>query len=125
MTMGWIDCVSGGSALGRGHPDRGRWATKAGDEGEATEAAARAHAAFDVPSWAPNPFTNAARAFNIAYYYRHVPRQKRGVVAPEGFFYPLDAIWHWNRVYGSRGFHAVPVRAAARRGRLPRCASSW
>jgi FAD/FMN-containing dehydrogenase len=104
MTMGWIDCVSGGSALGRGILIAGRWATKAETRLKPPKPPRELTLPFDVPSWAPNPFTNAARAFNIAYYYRHVPRQKRGLVAPEAFFYPLDAILHWNRVYGSRGF---------------------
>ena len=104
MTVGWIDCVRGGSALGRGILIAGRWATK--EEAPPTPAKPPRELTlpFDVPGWAPNPFTNAARLFNTVYYHRHVPRQKRGIVSPETFFYPLDAILHWNRVYGSRGF---------------------
>ena len=44
------------------------------------------------------------RAFNEAYYRAHVPRLRRGVQPPETFFYPLDKILHWNRMYGPRGF---------------------
>jgi FAD/FMN-containing dehydrogenase len=44
------------------------------------------------------------RVFNMAYYRRHVPRVKRGIVHPQKFFYPLDAIESWNRLYGPRGF---------------------
>jgi FAD/FMN-containing dehydrogenase len=104
MTMGWIDCVSGGKALGRGILIAGRWATPEEAKAEPPAVPREIKLPFDVPHWAPNPFTNSARAFNLAYYYRHVPRQKRGVVTPEAFFYPLDAILEWNRVYGSRGF---------------------
>lgn len=104
MTMGWIDCVSGGKALGRGILIAGRWATAHEAQAEPPAAPRELKLPFDVPHWAPNPFTNSVRAFNLAYYYRHVPRQKRGVVTPETFFYPLDAILEWNRVYGSRGF---------------------
>ena len=104
MTMGWIDCVSGGSALGRGILIAGRWATVAEAGSELPKEPRKRSVPIDVPGWAPNPFTNAARLFNFAYYWKHLPRQKRGVVSPETFFYPLDGILHWNRVYGSRGF---------------------
>jgi FAD/FMN-containing dehydrogenase len=44
------------------------------------------------------------RAFNAALYHAHVPRLRRAVVHPERFFYPLDTVEHWNRMYGPRGF---------------------
>src|SRR5690606_8125518 len=44
------------------------------------------------------------RLFN-AVYARSVPRGVgRGVVHPGKFFWPLDAVRHWNRIYGRRGF---------------------
>ncbi|MBZ0101096.1 MAG: FAD-binding oxidoreductase, partial [Thermoanaerobaculia bacterium] len=57
---------------------------------------------FDLPGWALNDLT--VRLFN-AVYARSVPRRvRRGIVHPEKFFWPLDAIRHWNRIYGARGF---------------------
>ncbi len=104
MTMGWIDCVSGGSALGRGILIAGRWATVEEAGSELPKQPRKLTVPIDMPLWAPNPLTNAARLFNFAYYWRHLPRRKSGVVSPETFFYPLDGILHWNRAYGSRGF---------------------
>src|SRR6185503_16137489 len=42
--------------------------------------------------------------FNGAYYRRQLRRHVSGLSAPHPFFYPLDAILHWNRGYGPRGF---------------------
>jgi FAD/FMN-containing dehydrogenase len=102
MTMGWIDCLNRGRSLGRGILMAGRWATPA--ESPATPPAPTKERNFPVelPNWALNPFT--AKMFNSAYYWRHVRRHAEGVMAPDTFFYPLDAILHWNRAYGSRGF---------------------
>jgi FAD/FMN-containing dehydrogenase len=46
----------------------------------------------------------SVRAFNEGLYRSHLPRLKRGLVHPDTFFCPLDAIRHWNRLYGRRGF---------------------
>jgi len=102
MTMGWIDCLSGGRTLGRGILMAGRWATP--HEGPQRDPRARPEVSLPVelPNWALNPAT--ARAFNAAIYWRHWRQQHRGVMAPDGFFYPLDAILQWNKAYGSRGF---------------------
>jgi FAD/FMN-containing dehydrogenase len=57
---------------------------------------------LELPNWALNPLS--AKLFNTAYYWKHLRRQSKGVVSPEPFFYPLDAILEWNKAYGSRGF---------------------
>lgn len=45
------------------------------------------------------------RAFNAAYYYRHKNRAGARVDHYQPFFYPLDGIAQWNRMYGPRGFY--------------------
>jgi FAD/FMN-containing dehydrogenase len=44
------------------------------------------------------------RVFNSLYYRVHPRQARRAVLHPGSFFYPLDAILHWNRLYGRRGF---------------------
>jgi FAD/FMN-containing dehydrogenase len=102
MTMGWIDCLGSGRSMGRGILMAGRWATP--EEARERPPAPLKEITFPVelPNWALNPVT--ARLFNTAYYWRHLRRRREGIMAPDPFFYPLDAILHWNRAYGSRGF---------------------
>lgn len=112
-SVAWVDTLARGRSLGRGilhlgdHADR-----EAGDA--RTDARAGRNVAkdagdgilFDVPFPAPSgllqPF--ALRAFNTAYY--RIPRPSTLHEADyAGFFYPLDRIGNWNRLYGPRGFH--------------------
>jgi FAD/FMN-containing dehydrogenase len=116
MTMGWIDCLSQGSSMGRGILTAGRWAT----EGEAPvhppPSPKERTFPIELPNWALNAVT--ARMFNTAYYWRHMALRWSGLMSPDAFFYPLDAILHWNRAYGPRGFtqyQCVLPRAAGAR----------
>jgi decaprenylphospho-beta-D-ribofuranose 2-oxidase len=102
MTMGWIDCLNRGRTMGRGILMAGRWATAEEAPGLPPRQARQKNFPVDLPNWALNSIT--ARLFNSAYYLRHVRRRMAGLMAPDPFFYPLDAILHWNRAYGSRGF---------------------
>ena len=116
MTMGWIDCLSTGSALGRGILMAGRWATaeEAGDS--PPPPAPERTFPFELPNWALNPWT--AGAFNSLYYWSHFEHRRTRLVGPDPFFYPLDAVLHWNRAYGHRGFtqyQCVLPRAAGAR----------
>jgi FAD/FMN-containing dehydrogenase len=43
-------------------------------------------------------------AFNNLYWRVHPSQRTLGRSAYEPFFYPLDRILHWNRIYGRRGF---------------------
>jgi FAD/FMN-containing dehydrogenase len=101
-TMGWIDCISRGKNLGRGILFKGRWA-EANEAPKHPPPPRRKFAVpFRFPGWVLNRFT--MRAFNELYYWRHISRWKTGIMHPDPFFYPLDAIHHWNRIYGARGF---------------------
>ena len=102
FTVGWLDALAAGGRLGRGILLRGRWATAAEAPAGPPRPLARRAVPFDLPGWALNDLT--VRLFN-AVYARSVPRRvRRGIVHPEKFFWPLDAIRHWNRIYGARGF---------------------
>ncbi|MGQ9368825.1 FAD-binding protein [Azospirillum sp. ST 5-10] len=99
-SVGWIDALARGGALGRGILETGEVA-----DGVAAELAPRTarRVPVDFPSLALNPLSVAA--FN-AVYRRRVPAAGRERTVPmETFFYPLDAIHEWNRIYGRRGFH--------------------
>ncbi|MEK6237532.1 MAG: FAD-binding oxidoreductase [Planctomycetales bacterium] len=102
FTVGWIDCLSRGKHLGRGLLIKGRWATA--DEAPDRPPRPKRDVTFPVnlPSGCLNRFT--VRLFNFLYYWKHLPQRRRGTVDPRSFFYPLDAIRHWNRLYGKKGF---------------------
>jgi decaprenylphospho-beta-D-ribofuranose 2-oxidase len=117
MTMGWIDCLSGGRSMGRGILMAGRWATPEEAGPRSPREPLELTFPVELPNWALNPVT--ASLFNTAYYWRHLRRRKVGRVGPDPFFYPLDAILHWNRAYGPRGFtqyQCVLPRAAGAEG---------
>src|SRR5690606_13981392 len=51
------------------------------------------------------------------YYWKQPPRFVEGAVSPTSWFTPLDAVKHWSRAYGKRGFtqhQAVIPKAAGR-----------
>ena len=133
-SVGWIDALARGRALGRGiveaaDPAPAEPADPAPAEPADSYAEAK-HRRFpiELPGLALNPLSIAA--FN-ALYWRRVPaagRERR--VAYDRFLYPLDAIGDWNRLYGRRGFHQFqallpePDGARAVRALLEACAAS-
>ncbi len=97
-SVGWIDATARGEALGRGileEAETGAGLVPAPKPSKTVP--------MDAPRFALSP--PVVRAFNSAYY-RRVPRDGRTVVKPIGeFFFPLDRIHDWNRLYGKRGFY--------------------
>lgn len=105
-SVAWIDCLATGQQMGRAVLMRGNHAPvkdlPAGIRNPLAEAPRRRWTLpFDFPSLALNSLT--VRAFNSLYYTLH-RNAVRKLVDLETFFYPLDAIHHWNRLYGRRGF---------------------
>lgn len=102
FTVGWIDCLSRGHLMGRGILMRGRWADPGDAPREFPRTKERPSVPFVLPGWVIDRWS--VRAANALLYWVHGSLPRRRVVDPESFFYPLDAIGHWNRMYGPRGF---------------------
>ena len=101
-TVAWIDCLASGTSLGRGLFMRGNHAqTVASDPPKAPRAS------LSVPFAPPLSLVNglSLRAFNAVYYHKQRRDQVAGQVHYQPFFYPLDAIGNWNRMYGPKGFY--------------------
>ncbi len=101
-TMGWIDCLARGKRMGRGTLMCGRWADPDQAPSRPPKTGLRPTLRFDWPSWVLNRAT--IRVFNELYYRKQWRSVSRRIVSHESFYYPLDAIRSWNRMYGRRGF---------------------
>jgi FAD/FMN-containing dehydrogenase len=107
-SVAWIDCLASGDSLGRSHLMFGRHVTpddltsKQRQDPLGYEPDHLASLPFDLPEGVLNEHT--VKAFNKLYYARQRKRDKRAVVGIDPFFYPLDAVGDWNRMYGESGF---------------------
>jgi decaprenylphospho-beta-D-ribofuranose 2-oxidase len=118
-SVAWVDGMARGARLGRGVLTRG-------DHARPDEVPRRGHAAaplaagpprLDVPPVPVSPLNRLTLAAFNEMWFRKAPRSRDGEItgiAP--FFYPLDAVGGWNRLYGRRGFlqyqFAVPDAGA-------------
>lgn len=107
-SVAWIDCLAGGGRLGRSVLIRGDHARLDDLPAERRSEALRITqgAAPRAPAWMPSGLLGRTTvgAFNELYF-RRAPREERGRLRPLAeFFYPLDGIRGWNRLYGERGF---------------------
>jgi FAD/FMN-containing dehydrogenase len=112
-TVAWVDCLGTGRQLGRG------WFERANHAAARTAVQYPRPHGINVPFAPPFSLVNAAslRAFNTLYY--HWPRARHSKPWFESFFYPLDSIGNWNRLYGPRGlyqYQCVIPDAAGREG---------
>ena len=98
-TVSWIDCLASGSRLGRGWWYGGKHAV----EGDPAEPVRRRSLSFFLEP--PVSLVNklSLRAFNALYFRR--PLRRHDTVDYDPFFYPLDAVRNWNRLYGPKGFY--------------------
>ena len=114
-TVGWIDATATGASLGRGILEEAETGA-----GLVPAPKKPKRIPFDAPHFALSPVV--VRNFNRLYYAR-VPARGRTLVRPiDLFFFPLDKIHDWNRLYGKRGFHqfqcVVPLQAAPQLRRM-------
>lgn len=100
-TVAWVDCAGKGKRLGRGLFMRGNHAPAGVMPGKYSQKRRT------FPVVPPVSMVNSLtlKAFNTAYYHKQLQKKARQIQHYEPFFYPLDGILEWNRMYGPSGFY--------------------
>lgn len=97
-SVAWIDCLAKNNNIGKCLLMVGDF----DDDGDlGYKEKKKINIPFNFPSFALNNFT--VKVFNFLYYNR-VKGINNNKVDLEEFFYPLDSINNWNRIYGKPGF---------------------
>ena len=106
--VAWIDCLQKGKNIGRSVLQRGEFALR-----EELPAKVKKNPLFvkkkllpAVPFYFPNFVLNnlTVKIFNFLIYNKQRSKIVKSIVPYESFFYPLDIIEDWNRIYGKSGF---------------------
>jgi FAD/FMN-containing dehydrogenase len=99
-TVAWVDCLANGKQLGRG------LLTCGNHRDQELPTISQKKMSLAVPLDFPSSLLNmqALKAFNTTYYHLQHKRSIQKIVPYDPFFYPLDTIHHWNRIYGKDGF---------------------
>jgi len=99
FTVSWIDCLARGKPTGRG-------VYTAGNHAEEGPLVFERKPKLNVPLTPPFSAINrlSLQLFNNAYFRGHRAGRHDSRMGYEPFFYPLDRILNWNRIYGPSGF---------------------
>lgn len=98
-SVAWIDCLSKGDKIGRSLIMSGDF----DDDGDLNYSPKkRFNVPFNFPSFSLNTLT--VKIFNFLYYNKVFKKVSFQKVHFDSFFFPLDSIRNWNRIYGKKGF---------------------
>ena len=107
-TVSWVDCASTGKNFARGIFMLGDHSKVPAELKPSPEP--KLVFPFDAPGFALNHTT--VSMFNSVFFHKQIKPRVRKLQDYEPFFYPLDAVLHWNRMYGKRGLvqfqYAIP-----------------
>ncbi len=107
-TVAWVDCQARNKKMGRGYLMMGEHAVqndlpKKMLKGNLLKLKEKNK--LNIPVFLPNLVLNKLiiKIFNQLIY-STAPRENVSIIDYDSFFYPLDAITNWNRIYGKKGF---------------------
>lgn len=107
-SVAWIDCLQKGKDLGRSilllgeHALPNELPDNLRKKPLSVPKKPQLSVPFHLPSFTLN--TYSVRAFNFAFYHKLRQQQQTGITDYDTYFYPLDFVHHWNRIYGKPGF---------------------
>jgi len=98
-SVAWVDCLAKGKQMGRSLLMLGEHSVNGGlDLGSQPKKSLP----IDMPNWVLNPYS--IKAFNFFYFHKSIFSPQKIDLPYQPYFYPLDAINNWNRLYGKNGF---------------------
>lgn len=105
-SVAWIDCLKSGKQFGRSILMLGEHAFDQEVASRKDRLSAKDKSLFSVPFNFPSFVLNqwSVKAFNAMYYAKNYRKVMDSTVHYDGFFYPLDSVLNWNRIYGKKGF---------------------
>lgn len=108
-SVSWVDCLAKGNHLGKGIVLNGEHAKLCDLKKESQRnqplilpKKGKIAVPFSLPGFVMN--RASIKAFNIGFYAKAPSGEHSHIIDYDTYFYPLDGIHHWNRVYGKRGF---------------------
>lgn len=98
-SVAWIDCCAQGPALGRSLVSLAKFSDRHDSQYTPRK---RVNIPFFFPKLLLNRWT--VQAFNAIYYRRFSKQKSESQADIDSFFFPLDMLRNWNRIYGKSGF---------------------
>ena len=107
-TVAWLDCLQKGEHLGKSIMLRGEHAllNEIPDKLKKNPLQIKKKPKLNIPFFFPNFALNpwSIKIFNWLYFNKQVKKHVKNYVDYDQFFYPLDMVHNWNRIYGKNGF---------------------
>ena len=107
-SVAWIDCQSKGQKFGRSllilgeHAMLNDLSTTLRENPLQINNRRNKTVPFEMPNWLLNHFSIST--FNSLYYWNGKRKEGEKLVDWDTYFYPLDSILGWNKIYGRKGF---------------------
>jgi FAD/FMN-containing dehydrogenase len=107
-SVAWLDCLATSRNLGRSllllghHAPSGELSSKQKRTPLLTHQDPKFRIPFDFPTFVLNRFS--IKSFNTLFYHKQLSTTKTSILHYDPYFYPLDIMADWNKMYGKRGF---------------------
>lgn len=104
-SVAWIDCLAKGNQLGRSVLLLGEHALEE-EVSQKDKLSIHKKSFLSVPFFLPSWFLNTwfIQLFNWIYYHKPSSNKTQSIVHYDPYFFPLDIINNWNKIYGTKGF---------------------
>ncbi len=107
-TVAWLDCFQKGKNLGKGIMMRGEHATLEDLPKKLKKEPLKnpSNKPIKIPFYFPDFVLQkwSMRLFNFLFYHKQIHKTIQNIVHYNPFFYPLDVLQDWNKIYGKSGF---------------------